>query len=409
MPKKRTTRVFWRANNKAGERRAYGDFRDYADAGGRKEALIPPGARTPTTDPDVAAALAVRRVKEFEQARKDGVILGVKRRVCLGEYSMEHLAQKEKARKKVRPKTIQEARCRLKRAVKFLGFDRDLASIKPVEIERWAAKLSETRAASTVNHHLNDLSNMFKTALRDEIVTRNPVSVIEKPEADERDAKWLEVSEAALLLEAARRHHGHHTANPYIYEIIATLLLTGARLREVLGLEVDDLDLTEKMVLIRPNDWRLLKTRKSKREVPLWPQLEEILRAYLLRREREAPLGRLLFPSPKKSPEGEEQMLDNIRKILDSVAVSAGFAKGEITSIQFRHTYATARLQTLDRGKPVPVWTVSCELGHGSTDRVEKTYGHPGGNKPHRSEVVEYRVEQHADALRERLSTITGG
>lgn len=330
MSEARNGRTYWRTTT-GGEKRAYGDFRDYADVGGRREALIPEAARTPTTDADVATKLVVKRVGELENARRDKTLIGVTRKVGLGEYSLEHLERKEQAGK-VRPKTLQEARCRLKRAVKFLGFDRDIASIKPIEIERWAAKLSETLSASTVNHHLNDLSNMYRTALRDEIVTRNPVSVIEKPEAGAVEAEWLEVSEAALLLEAARVHKGHHTANPYAYELIATMLLTGGRMSEVFGLEVDDIGLTRKTVTFRPNSWRLLKTKRSARVVPLMPQLEEILRAYLLRREREAPLGRLLFPSPKPTRADSEMMLDNMRKILDSVAVSAGWEKGEITT-----------------------------------------------------------------------------
>ena len=31
---------------------------------------------------------------------------------------------------------------------------------------------------------------------------------------------------------------------------------------------------------------------------------------------------------------------------------------------KFRHTYATARLQTTDRGKQISLWTVAKELGH---------------------------------------------
>ena len=46
-----------------GEKRAYIDLRDL---GGGREALIPPGESRATTDPDIAAELAARRVKELE-------------------------------------------------------------------------------------------------------------------------------------------------------------------------------------------------------------------------------------------------------------------------------------------------------------------------------------------------------
>ena len=48
-------------------------------------------------------------------------------------------------------------------------------------------------------------------------------------------------------------------------------------------------------------------------------------------------------------------------------------------------------------------WTVAKELGHTGTAMIEKTYGHLGEVR-HRSEAVEYRVEQHAAKLRDRLA-----
>jgi integrase len=71
----------------------------------------------------------------------------------------------------------------------------------------------------------------------------------------------------------------------------------------------------------------------------------------------------------------------------------------------FRHSYCAARLQTLDGGAPVSPFTVSRELGHGSQKMVEDVYSHLGTMR-HRTEWVEYRVEQHAKALRDRLAAM---
>ena len=62
----------------------------------------------------------------------------------------------------------------------------------------------------------------------------------------------------------------------------------------------------------------------------------------------------------------------------------------------------TPRLQTLDRGARVSLYTVSRELGHGSDDMVRRVYSHLGTFR-HRSEVVEYRVEQHFERLGDQL------
>ena len=56
-------------------------------------------------------------------------------------------------------------------------------------------------------------------------------------------------------------------------------------------------------------------------------------------------------------------------------------------------------------GAPVAAWTVAKELGHTGTAMIEKTYGHLGEVR-HRSEAVEYRVEQHTAKLRDRLASL---
>jgi integrase len=101
-------------------------------------------------------------------------------------------------------------------------------------------------------------------------------------------------------------------------------------------------------------------------------------------------------------------LLTDSRKLIDHVAERAGWKAGEIRTKMFRHTYCAARLQTLDGGAPVPLHTVSRELGHTSMGMVQKVYSHLGSVR-HRSEVVEYRVEQHKKVLGNRLQRLEEG
>jgi integrase len=229
----------------------------------------------------------------------------------------------------------------------------------------------------------------------------------EKPPRGQTEAKWLEVPDAALLLESARTLPAVETAAgeaigaDFAYPLLATFLLTGGRRAEVLGLELDDVSFDRRAITIRPNGFRRLKTRTSWRVVPLAPQLAEILRAYVFgpRLERG---GRLLFPSPVSGPEA---MLVDVRKVIDRIAVRAGWKKGELGTRVFRHTWTAARLQTLDHGAPVSVYTVSRELGHGSEEMVRRVYAHLGTVR-HRSDVVEFRIEQHLEALKDLLGNV---
>ena len=132
-----------------------------------------------------------------------------------------------------------------------------------------------------------------------------------KPTETETEAAYLEPEEAALLLESARTYLApvDDGGFAHMYPLLATFLLTGGRKSEVLGLEVDDVSLRLGKVYFRLNEWRGLKTKGSKRKVPLWPQLEQILRDYLLERERTGGLASLLatytsicFGTPTRRP-----------------------------------------------------------------------------------------------------------
>lgn len=156
-----------------------------------------------------------------------------------------------------------------------------------------------------------------------------------------------------------------------------------------------------KTITFRPNEHRRLKTKSAHRVLPLWPQLEELLREHIYGGESPRVSG-LLFPSPRTG-----KRLDNVKKALDAIGERVGYAKGAVRTKMFRHTYCAARLQTLDRGAPVSPWTVAREMGHGGRSLVDRVYGHLGEVR-HRAEVVEYRIQQYVerDGIKERLVSI---
>lgn len=430
----RGSRVYWR--DRGGERRAYGDFRDYADVGGGREALVPPGAKVATTDPDIADRLATERVEELEKIRRYKAILKLERTAGLEHFASHHLEQKARSGR-VTAGHLEDLEGRLRRAVDYFGADRALDTISVRDVERWMQHLATlpngrggTLSAGTRRHYLNALSNLYTRAISERCVFPpgyNPCAdLIDKPSASEQpEARWLEPHDAALLLESARivqaereayvrdldawrsagkppgegpeRTRSARVELP-ILPLVATFLLTGGRRSEVLGLAVRDVNFERRTVTFRPNEHRGLKTRTSHRVVPLWPQLREVLRDHLFGRE-EASEG-LLFGS-----ERSEGMVRDVRKAIDVVAARAGWEPGEIRTRMFRHTYTAARLQTLDRGAPVSPFTVSRELGHGGRQMVERVYGHLGDVR-HRSEVVEFRVEDHGERLGDRLAAL---
>ena len=429
MPKRRTTRVYWKGG------RAYGDFRDL---GGRLEALIPPEERVggkrgrATTDPDVAAKLAANRVKELTEKRKN-VALGIEEKKpapALGVYAARHLILKKK-KGEATDAWLSAMERHFKEACAFFGEERPLDRIDPEDLTAWVEHLrakpgrrGQSMAEGTVRKHLNSVSNLYARAVSEKRktgVATNPVAdMFEKPTAETPEARYLAPEEAAILLESARtyRADAEQGAFQYMHPLLATLLLTGGRRSEVLGLMVDDVSLSLGKVYIRPNRFRRLKTKGSARTVPLHPQLRAILEEYFAEREQEGGLGTgLLFPAvvteeqkKKAAAKGQtvpERMLVDLRKPLARIAERAGFTEPVLLH-SLRHTYTAARIQTCDRGVPIAAYTVARELGHTSTVMIERVYGHlhdraqAGG-----TEVVEYRIEHHRERLADRLEALT--
>ena len=83
--RKTVARLYWR--DQGGARRAYGDFRDYADVGGKREPLIAPGEKRATTDQDIAQTLITERVKALEARRRGRTMLGVTKVTTLAAFA----------------------------------------------------------------------------------------------------------------------------------------------------------------------------------------------------------------------------------------------------------------------------------------------------------------------------------
>jgi len=235
----------------------------------------------------------------------------------------------------------------------------------------------------------------------DRIAERNPARDLyakSKPKPERHTARYWEPEEVAALLEAARTVRYQPVigkgrggvgrvpadAYPWLHPLIATAALTGMRKSELFGLEVDDISFRYGVIFVRPNSWRDLKTHSSDRRVPIWPQLEAILRQHIGEREQAGGIGSLLFPSHRH--EGE-RMLGKVDRQLDRIGERAGISKPRLQA--FRHSYTAARIQTLEHGAPVSLWQVARELGHQSTTMIEKRYGHLA-KVTHRKEIVEF-------------------
>ena len=402
----------------------YADLRRYRDVGGKRQALHT-GIRKDAEEKckELVTEFEALQLNQRQEIPGDDVKLG---------ESIEAFLQWKKEHSDVRARTIEDDRKALEQAQECFGAERTLKSIRPTpDIEQYLTHLKQTIrpmrgvvSGSTLRNKLKSLSGLYAWAGYRDFVQHNPVRALAgpvKPKARFAEATFLQPADVALVLEAARFIPSGEM--PHQRAVIATLALTGGRRNEVLGLTWDDVNFKNKTVTFRPNDFRKLKTAKSSRVVPLHPQLEVILDEWLINRmvnegiDYPAPIAmNLVFPSYHSRVMGkkEEQMIGDLRTMWDRINAGLEWVPKHpldperISSKAFRNSYAAARLQTLDAGHSIQMYTVARELGHASLNMLTHIYGHVGKVKE-RKEVVEFRIEDYPeqqeklDAIRERL------
>jgi len=412
MSKQTTTRdaVKQRLYRRGVTGRYYVDLRDL---GGEREALVPEGESYATTDEVIALSLAGKKIEELQAKLRGEHFGGLKRIATIGTFSREWIVYRRSFCDKdgfASSRTIKRYEQALRQLFYVIDEDARMDRVTTADAKQALAALSRRRSrsgqtlkASSLRQVLAAMQLIYDHAQDEGVVPMdyNPWRAIrraDRPKPPKTSATdFLEIPEAAALIEAC---DALDTTRMPLRTIVATLLLTGARKDEILGLEVKDVDLRRRVIHIHANRWRKVKTR-DERFVPLWPQLEEELKRYLER----SPRGHgLLFPS-EDSDERRDVMITainkNLRKARDVAAEKLDGADGaalvakQVTPRSLRPTYCAARLQTLDHGQPVALWTVKKELGHGSMQMIDRVYGRLGVIR-HRSGVVEYRLDSDA-------------
>jgi integrase len=126
--------------------------------------------------------------------------------------------------------------------------------------------LAKGRAASTVNHYLNALSQLYQIAINEwGLKLTNPISGIKRmPEPQGRMKRLSKEAEAALL------SHCIHLKLSYLADMIIVALETGMRCGEILSMRWEDVDFIHRRVLLRHTK------NGDSRQVPLTSRAKEV-------------------------------------------------------------------------------------------------------------------------------------
>ena len=378
--------------------RFYANFRSPFDGRRIRQALCPPGQGQGTADRDEAGRLAQAlwdNEWDMAERRKMGVDVRpeLTAKLVVKEFLRDALVRVERG--KIGLAHARQMAYSLRRMLEStsLGSVEDMRAVKGPFIKKLVDELhgltyehpitkrSGPFSDNMIIAHMMALSGVFTWMIEEGHMEYNPCrrhSAI-PPQPTPDTEKYLEVEEAAALIEFVRHRQRHH-ANPFIYEIIMVLLYTGARIDEVMSMRPDQIDFAAGTIMIEGS-----KNASSKsRRVPLWPPLRQCLADFFATHRPQA--WPYLFPVRAKGSTLIWRKRRGIYGTISRLAKEAGIKKpnGPVTHHWLRHTYSAARLSSVQLNPmgqlvPVPPEAVRLELGHapgGEARTLEKVYSH---------------------------------
>ncbi|WP_371222895.1 tyrosine-type recombinase/integrase [Orientia tsutsugamushi] len=148
-----------------------------------------------------------------------------------------------------------------------LLFLKKIREIKRNDIEQIFNDISQYGKYATANQFLVTLSSIFNKAIKWELIDRNPTLRIDKHKMQARERR-LSYDEMTKFLQVLCGE-----ATPLTRDFALLALYTGARKRNVLEMEWDNIDFVRKI-------WHIPKTKNGKAQnIPLTDEIIEILQA----------------------------------------------------------------------------------------------------------------------------------
>jgi site-specific recombinase XerD len=200
-----------------------------------------------------------------------------------------------------------------------------VSAISRDHIEHFLAELFDRTAPATVAKHYRSLQQLFRFLLEDGEIAHSPMERMSPPAVPEQPVPILTDQELMQLLSTCK---GQTFENRRDEAVIRLFIDTGIRAAELIGLTLNDVDLSEQLALVHGKGGRV-------RAVPYGIRTTDTLRKYLKARRRH-PLATSTsaFWLGRKGPLSDS----GVRQLLERRAEEAGIA--HLHPHRFRHTFA---------------------------------------------------------------------
>lgn len=244
--------------------------------------------------------------------------------------------------------------------------DMELADIKPMHLQGFVNKFSPGASKSYMDKMRVLLHELFSDALDNDLIARDPSAKLRIPQVIEKPRESFTEAEAQKIVTFAMDY-------PYrrIAVAVVTLLFTGIRRGELLGLKWDDI--TDSTLTVRRGVFQIggkaqvedyiAKTTKSLRTLPLMPEVSHLIHSLPRCGEFVFGTGTGTIWHPRNFSRDYTRFFTALRDEFPEVR--------ELSPHSCRHSFATL---TLESGADVRI--VQQLLGHSDINTTAR-YTHP--------------------------------
>lgn len=234
-----------------------------------------------------------------------------------------------------------------------------LCRLSPLVLRCYLNVLFQKNEAASIARKLSCLRSFFRYYVKKGVLDQNPASIIHSPKVPKKLPRFLNVDEVNALLAANFDVKKYGKRDRALLELLYS---SGLRVSELVGLDLEHLDLAESLV-------RVLGKGSKERIVPVGSYAMRALEEYLQER-REASLvsdEKALFLNKN----GTRLNVRSVQRLVTTVISDIGLSKN-VTPHTLRHSFATHML-----GSGADLRSIQELLGHESLSTTQK-YTHVG-------------------------------
>lgn len=235
------------------------------------------------------------------------------------------------------PRTIHAYRHDLNKFTEFFSTTSSQAieEVKKDDIRRFLSKLAESGYKSpnteiTRSRKLSSIKSFFGYLVHEGVIKANPASDIKSPKIPEREATYLTKDEYEKLIATVKKS----TTPYYQYRDLAVTILflgTGIRLCELVGMNLESIDLDQRIIKVKGKG-------NKERIIPLNKEVVDTMGKYLENRPQ------IAIKSLFLSRRGNCLSAGSVYHLIKNYLKKAGISKSKVGVHSLRHTFGASLL-----------------------------------------------------------------